>query len=208
MPDYFSAYLITCNLHIQMKRTFIAFNVPHSEPVKEAFETIRHKLRNERIRWTDEERLHITLKFLGDTDEEKIPSIVSAINKTIRAYDPFKVVLAGIGVFRNIYDTHAIWMGCKIEDRLASLKQELEASIATLGFETEKRAFSPHLTLGRVKKLRETKILPEILATYKERIFQEFIVNDLIFYESRLTPSGSLYTPIEKFTIDPSRSIS
>lgn len=191
-----------------MKRTFIAFDVPPSEAVKEAFETIRHKLRNDSISWTDKSRLHITIKFLGNTDEDKIQSIVSNITKTIRPYDKFKVTLEDIGVFRNIHDPKVIWMGCRIENSLTSFKQELEASMGTLGFVTESRAFKPHLTLGRVKLLRQTKTLLEIIATYKSRIFNEFIVGELILYESRLTPSGPVYTPIEKFTIDPSRSIS
>ncbi|HEX2393722.1 MAG TPA: RNA 2',3'-cyclic phosphodiesterase, partial [Bacteroidales bacterium] len=185
-----------------MKRTFIAFDITPSEAVKEVFETVRHKLRNERISWTDPDRLHITLKFLGDTTEEKIPSIVSAVNATVRPYDPFRVILTGLGVFRNIHDPHVIWMGCRIENSLVTFKQELEAAIGALGFEVEKRTFSPHLTLGRIKLIRQTNHLSEILTAYKEKVFQEFMVTDLIYYESRLTPSGSVYTPIDKFTID------
>jgi len=189
-----------------MKRTFIAFDIEPSETVREVYETVRKKLRNERINWIDPGNLHITLKFLGDTSEESIPSIIKAISKVIENYTPLRVILKGLGVFRNIHDPHVFWMGCKIEDDLLNLKQELEVSLNSFGYETEKRAFSPHLTLGRIKLLRQTNHLSEILASYRESVFQEFYLKEIVYYQSRLTSSGSVYTSLGKFTIAPARS--
>jgi len=189
-----------------MKRTFIAFDIIPSETVKEVFETVRHRLRNERITWIDPGNLHITVKFLGDTDDALIPEIISCANRITVAYEPFRLNLKGLGVFRNIHDPNVLWMGCRIEDSLAKLKNELELSLNSLGFETETRVFSPHLTLGRIKLLRQTNQLGELLTAYKDREFQEMMIHELVYYESRLTPLGSVYTQLQRFTIGPSRS--
>lgn len=189
-----------------MKRTFIAFDIKPSEKVKEVYEIVRHKLRNERINWIDPDNLHITLKFLGNTEEELIPELIKNTASVITTYNPFTLNLQGLGVFRNIHDPHVIWMGCRIEDSMAELKTELERALKNLGFESESRAFSPHLTLGRIKLIRQTNQLKELLTQYKDLEFQKIIIRELIYYESRLTASGSVYTPLHRFTIGPVQS--
>lgn len=189
-----------------MKRTFIAFDIEPSDTLKEVFETIRKNLHSERIRWADTDQLHITLKFLGDTEESLIPSINNALSGLVKKYDPFNVRLKGIGVFRNIHNPQVLWMGCHVEDQTVRLKQELESLMKQLGYEEEKRAFSPHLTLGRIKFLRDNRHLSGILSTYRDNVFQEITVTELKYYESKLTSSGSIYTPIKTFRVDPVQS--
>jgi 2'-5' RNA ligase len=189
-----------------MKRTFIAFDIKPSETVIGVYDTVRSRLRNGRISWIDQDKLHVTVKFIGDTEEILIPEIISAVSAVIKKYEPFKLSLQGLGVFRNIHDPHVMWMGCRIEDRLAGLKSELEVSLKALGFGAETKMFAPHLTLGRIKLLRETNQLKELLYEFNDKLFQEVMINELIYYESRLTSSGSVYTPLHRFTIGPSLS--
>jgi len=184
-----------------MKRTFIAFNINPSETVKETYEILRQRLRTERINWIDPGKLHITVKFLGDTEEDSLPAITDTLSQIIAPYKPFRINLHGLGVFRNIHDPHVIWMGCRIEDPMISLKAEIEESLGNFGFEPEKRGFSPHLTLGRIKMMRQTNQLSELIAIYKDQQFQELLIDELIFYESKLTSAGSVYTPIEVFRL-------
>jgi 2'-5' RNA ligase len=189
-----------------MKRTFIAFDIKPSETVIGFYDTLRSRLRDSRISWIDQDKLHITVKFLGDTEEVLIPQIISAVSVIIEKHEPFRLSLLGLGIFRNFHDPHVIWIGCRIEERLAGLKSELEVSLKAFGFMTETRKFAPHLTLGRIKLLRQTNQLKDLLYEFKGRFFQEVMINELIYYESRLTPSGSIYTPLHRFTIGPSLS--
>ncbi len=189
-----------------MKRTFIALDIIPDILLKEAIETIRQKLRGERISWTQTDSLHLTLKFLGDTPEEQIPLITKALAQTIMPFSPFKINLEGIGVFKNIHDPRVLWVGCRVDNQLPNLRDKIDSTLASLGFQNETRDFSPHITLGRIKMIRQIYSLSEILTTYKNKVFQESLINEVIFYESRLQPAGAVYTVIEKFTAHPSQS--
>jgi 2'-5' RNA ligase len=97
-------------------------------------------------------------------------------------------------------------MGCSIDNSLIKLREKIEEGMAELGFASEKRGYSPHLTIGRIKYLRQTDHLSKIIADYKSKVFQEIKVTELIYYESKLRPSGSVYIPIQKFTFGLSQS--
>jgi 2'-5' RNA ligase len=189
-----------------MIRTFIAFDIIPSEALTEVIQTIMHKLRNERITWVQPGTLHVTLKFLGDTGEQQIPLIKQSLAKSVLSCNPFRIMLEGIGVFKNIHDPRVLWMGCRTEKSLADLRDKIDLALNMLGYEKEARAFSPHITLGRIKLMRQTNHLSEIIAAFKEKVFQESQINEIIFYESRLSANGAVYTPIEKFKFPPSQS--
>lgn len=189
-----------------MKRTFIAFDVIPEPDLKSAYETVRQKLRNERITWVQPDRLHVTLKFLGDTGEEQIPLIRKALAETVVNYNPFRIKLEGLGIFKNVHDPRVLWIGCQTERSLAELRDKIDLTLSMLGFAKEDRSFSPHITLGRIKLMRQTNHLSEIITAFKDRIFQESVISEIIFYESRLSSEGSVYTVIEKFKVLPSQS--
>jgi 2'-5' RNA ligase len=184
-----------------MKRTFIAFDITPETETRSAYEVIRQKLRYENISWISDRNFHMTLKFLGDTPEENIPGICKTIRNCLTEFSSFPVILAGVGLFKNIHDPRVLWMGCRADAELEKIKTSLEKELAAFGFEPDERRFSPHLTLGRIKQVRQVNQLTEVISMFREKVFQVQEVKEIIYYESRLKPTGAVYTPIEVFRL-------
>ena len=182
-----------------MRRTFIAVDVVASEKVKELYELVRYRMRLEKVNWVATSNLHITLNFLGETEEELLPAITQSIESVIVGQTGFKLLLRSFGVFKSIHDPRVVWIGCDPCPPLQKIKKELDNNLSRLGFKPEYREFSPHLTLGRIKEIRQINQLAQLVATYKDAVFQEQLVKSIVLYESRLTSTGSEYTPIRNF---------
>jgi 2'-5' RNA ligase len=185
-----------------MKRTFIAFKINPSSKLMEEYDLLRHRLRAEKINWVLPEKLHITVKFMGDTENEKIPQMAVAIKRKLSAHRPFEIVLAGAGVFKNMHDPRVIWLGSNPCHQLQQVKMEIDEALAEFGFRTEQRAFVPHLTLGRIKMMRSHDQLAQWISRNKETIFQQQHVDEMLFLESMLTPQGPEYLELYKLRLD------
>ena len=137
-----------------MKRLFLAIDITPGTTLMDAYDNIRHTLRMEKINWVRKDQMHLTLAFLGDTEENIIPGLVSGIETAMKTHHSFSLTLAGLGVFRNIHDPRVIWIGCKSEKEFQEIKTGYRQGTGVTGFEVEDRPFSPHLTLGRIKSMR------------------------------------------------------
>jgi 2'-5' RNA ligase len=184
-----------------MKRLFLAIDINPGTPLLDAFDNLRHTLRMEKINWVRKDQMHLTLAFLGDTEEEIIPGLVSAMEAVVSANHSFTLTLAGLGVFRNIHDPRVIWTGCESEKEFGLIKGETDRVLTTLGFEAEERPFSPHLTLGRIKSIRHLNHLSQLIGVYKDTVFQSENIRKIVLYESRLTTDGPEYTPVQGFPL-------
>jgi len=184
-----------------MKRTFIAVGVKPTAKLKEDYDLVRYRLRLERINWISVDHLHITLNFLGDTDDQLIPEIVRYQEKVVSATPAFQLTLRSLGVFKSLQEPRVLWMGCDPCPGLGKIKSELDRDLSGLGFKPEGREFSPHLTLGRVKEIRQINQLAQLITLYKNVEVQTQTVENITFFESRLTPSGPEYLPIQVFSL-------
>lgn len=182
-----------------MKRTFIAMDIPSSNEIKECLKTMSGRLNNEKIKWTDPDNLHLTLKFLGDTKEDLISDISEKLRRISSDLSVFTVLIAGAGVFRNLRDPRIIWLGIQENSILAHMKNLIENNLSPLGFPPEKRGFSPHLTIGRIKFLRDRKNLEELLEIFNNKTIIKFDVTEIIYYESLLKKEGPEYVPLGRF---------
>lgn len=180
------------------KRTFIAVDIQPGNRLKEAFELIRYRMRLEKINWVETGNMHITLSFLGDTDENLLPGISDAIWSSAGQFQPFELVLKSFGVFKNLSDPRVLWFGCDASETLAQIKNRLDDLLLPMGFEPENRKYSPHLTLGRVKDIKQVNQLSQLITLYKDAVIQQQQIDRIVFYESRLTPQGAVYVPIQK----------
>jgi 2'-5' RNA ligase len=184
-----------------MKRLFLAADITPGKALLEAYDTIRHTLRMEKINWVRKDQMHLTLAFLGDTEDDIIPALISNLGPVMKTHHSFALTLAGLGIFRNIHDPRVIWTGCKPEDEFQQIKEETDKILRTMDFEVEDRPFSPHLTLGRIKLIRHLNHLSQLIGVYKDEIFQSETIRQIVLYESRLTPDGPEYTPVRKFIL-------
>ncbi|HJZ39301.1 MAG TPA: RNA 2',3'-cyclic phosphodiesterase [Bacteroidales bacterium] len=184
-----------------MKRLFIAVDIKPGDRLKEAIELVRKRLRKERIKWVDPDQMHLTLSFLGDTPEEVIPQLVNGLQKPMAGHIAFNLILETLGVFKSVHDPHVIWIGCRESAPFQQIKKEIDKSLPEYGFEPENRVFSPHLTLGRIKQLRQQNQLIQLITLNKDVIFQQQRIEYIVLYESRLNPEGPGYIPLHRFPL-------
>ncbi len=130
-------------------RVFIAI-YPPLEIREPLLRKARDLLPGNEFRWVKSANVHLTLKFLGDVEEERIAGLQESLDVVCGRHERFEVVPRGIGAFPSPWKARVIWAGVdKGTDALLALAKDLEGSLAALGFESEKRGFEPHITLGR-----------------------------------------------------------
>lgn len=172
-------------------RCFIAIELP--QEVLQKLSTLSQEL-PPGVSKVKKENMHITLKFLGEVDEKKLPDVVSVLGKCV--VPPFSVSLSGVGAFPKPYFPRVVWAGVHSEE-LARLAASIEESLDSLGFEKEK-AFSGHVTLARVKNPVE---LRQFFAAHADDLFGSFSVNEFVLKKSTLAPSGPVYETLKRFRL-------
>jgi len=143
------------------------------------------------VRWVRPAQMHLTLRFLGDTDTAKLPAIQAAMDAVAASNTSFEMRLGGIGCFPNRNRPRVIWVGLSGEEaRLSSLVAALEKELAHLGWEPEGKPFRAHLTLGRVKDERGAQGI-EWAANVQPLVVP---IEAIHLIESQLRPTGPVYT--------------
>jgi len=184
-----------------MIRLFIAINTP--QEMLPLLAGVRDRLEPTRadVRWEPDGKLHCTLKFLGDTGEEVLPDIISALEGVASSTPPFPIRYSGLGCFPDKREPRIIWVG--MEDAngiLQRLAQTVETRMEALGFKPEQRIYHPHVTLGRVQSSRRMR---ELLAMMETVIFQSSpaFLREIELVKSKLKARGSAYTMVAKMTL-------
>src|SRR5262249_37378934 len=149
-------------------------------------------------RWVHPDGLHITLKFLGIVGEEKRPLIEQTLCQ-IHA-TRFEVSLEKIGVFPNPRSPRVLWVGVESGPELAILATGTDQALASVGFEREKRPFTPHVTVARFKETTRTRSVDSVLAE-PSLSFGTMTATEFHLYESKLSPKGASYSQLASFAL-------
>ena len=184
-----------------MKRIFIAIKAEAGETLSKIVSSLKSRLVNESIKWTSLDNIHITLAFLGDTEENMIKVISSKLKESCEGSGKFQLTIRGIGVFKNLSDPRVIWTGIESSEKLTQLYSTVINGLIEAGIKMEQRPFKPHLTLGRIKYLNDKLALKNLLDIYQDAEIQKVPVNEVIIYESLLKPTGPIYKPVAKFML-------
>ena len=176
-------------------RLFVAVNLPSD--IRERLWSCSEPLRCKgyRIRWVGAESLHMTLKFLGDVQDEREPALIAAVDAAVTRSKPFLLPIESLGVFPSPSRARVILVGCKAVPPLELIQQRLERQVEMLGCTPEARTFRPHITLGRVKRGVRASDLKG-LNDWLEQIecSSEFTVRAVDLMRSELGRSGARYT--------------
>lgn len=178
-----------------MIRTFISIDLP--ENIKRNISDLQNRLKvlGGRVGWVRPEAIHLTLKFLGDIDEKKIPEIEAATRKAGKEFNPFHIQILGLGVFPNFKKPRIIWLGVNEGgDNLIRLQSKIEDEIEKIGYPREERNFKPHLTIGRVKETHGLKQLIDTIDAEREIDLDGFDATEVLIMKSELRPDGAIYT--------------
>ena len=176
-------------------RTFIGVAI--AEPVREQLVSLQETLRAaaKQVKWVEPQNLHLTLKFLGEVDETELYAVCKSTQQAVAESAPFSMHVAGVGAFPNARRPRVIWSGIRDgADELTFLHDLLEEEFRAQGYPREDRAFTPHLTLGR---MRQPKPTPELAAAFDKLTIWEggtTFVRELLVMSSQLSPQGPTYT--------------
>jgi RNA 2',3'-cyclic 3'-phosphodiesterase len=184
-----------------MKRIFIAVKIEPGNTLMSMVSDMKTSLKDEKIKWTDPGNFHITLAFLGDTEEEKIRAVGKMLKMVSGGSGGFELLIKGAGVFKNIHDPRILWTGIEPSKKLDNLFESVRAGLKETGISIEERNFNPHLTLGRIKSVKENGTLKSLIARYRDVEIQTQEIEEVILYESLLFHSGPVYKPLGKFTL-------
>lgn len=184
-----------------MKRLFASIKIKADSQFLALFEELKQGLRHEKIKWVEVDNLHLTLKFFGETHEDKVQEIVEALNSGIENHEKFSLKISTLGIFGSSYNPKLIWAGLQNTKPLLKLVTSVNKEIEKIGFFQDRQNFVPHLTLGRIKNLSDRNLFQEIISDYKEEYFQEVLVTEVYLFESTLTCEGPIYKVIKKFEL-------
>ena len=153
-------------------------------------------------KWVNVNGIHLTLKFLGYVDPDRIPEITEALAGAAKHQFAVSIQARGCGFFPNARRPNVLWVGVNALE-LTPLQQEVEEKMEELGFEKENRAYSPHLTLARFKDNRGLLPLAKETEKFAEKDFGSFTANSFTLYESILRPQGAEYHNLHDFLLKP-----
>lgn len=176
-------------------RGFIAIEIDSFPKIIEFENEIKRSGAN--LKLVEPQNIHITLKFLGDTDENLIDKIEEILKESVKESEPFEIILKGAGVFPNQNYIKVMWIGIENTEPMGKISYKIDELISDLGFQKEKRKFSAHLTVARVKSAKNKDKLIQIIDKYKETEFGKIKVDSIKLKQSELTPKGPIYTTLK-----------
>ena len=179
-------------------RTFIAVLIPPPPRLANVRRSLTEM--NKPVAVVGLEKLHITLKFLGDTPADQLDTIRNAIATAIVGQSPFTIELRSLGAFPRPDRPSVVWVGLQSAEPLISLARRLESLLEPLSFAPETRPFSPHLTLARIKG-RPPQSLFDLLRRHAATSFGTIDVRQIEFIHSQLHPDGSRYSTLSSHTL-------
>lgn len=181
----------------QTIRTFFAVKIQPEDKLRNAVGHLQKSLSDEAVKWVEPDNLHLTLKFLGDIPVEDAEQLKEKFCETVSKFQPFKIGLHGLGFFKSKGQPRVLFVNIENLEPLKEIFTEIEVLAAAHGFEPEMRKFKPHLTLARIKYLKNKKLFYGEVENYLDTYFQEVEVSEMIFYQSILKPAGPEYRPLK-----------
>jgi RNA 2',3'-cyclic 3'-phosphodiesterase len=177
-------------------RVFIAALLPEEIRlrVSEYIESLKPNI--EGAKWEKYEKLHVTLKFLGEAEESTAAQVSDTVENLCLKYSPFKMNITRFGGFPDLENPRVLFIGLSPNEELSAFQNDIERELEALGFKKDARRFIPHITAGRVKKRFGIKS-PIPIA---EKI--AFDISEIGVIKSELNPKGSVYKPLRVFDLN------
>lgn len=184
-----------------MKRLFLALKIHPDKHFSLEFEALKHSLDHESIHWVALHNLHITLKFLGETEENSIPGILKTVTAIANNTTPFIVNLHHLGIFGSQYAPKIIWIGINPYHHLTQLMKTINQNLEIVGFKPEQQNLVPHLTLGRIKQLKDKILFHHLCNQFREITTEPKDVTEITLFESILKKEGPEYVSLHEFKL-------
>lgn len=151
------------------------------------------------IRWVPTSKIHLTLKFLGDVSETNVAALTGILQADAANHKVFEISVGGYGVFPNMKRPRVIWVGVEAPEELGNLQRRIEAEAERLGYAPDLRKFNPHLTIARVARNADPKLvrqISEVMAAQKLGFLGAARISEVHLYRSDLQPGGTVYSKL------------
>ncbi len=181
-------------------RAFISADLPPIPSIESLIRELRDASRG--LKLVSADHIHVTLKFLGDTEDGLVPEIVSAMREASAGIAPFALAVRHTGGFPDLSRPRVLWLGLEGAEPLARLARALDEHLRALGFGPETRPWSAHLTVARVRDPRSLGRAQEILRSHAADTFAEARVEEIRLKKSVLRPQGPEYTTVESVRLE------
>ncbi|MBI5639004.1 MAG: RNA 2',3'-cyclic phosphodiesterase [Nitrospirae bacterium] len=146
------------------------------------------------VKWVAEKNIHITLKFLGNTEESLVGTVRESLKKKVSNHSPLSITISGVGAFPDIRRPRVIWVGIGDSPALKDLQRDVEKEMVGLGFTAEERPFSPHLTIGRIRSPKGMPAMQKELEKIMDTRFPDLEVKGITLMKSELKSGGPEYS--------------
>lgn len=155
------------------------------------------------IRWVEPQNMHLTLKFLGDVDENETYRICQSLQQAAGGHHAFQYECQGAGAFPKVERPRTLWVGVgQGRDEIIALQADIDGAMADLGYAPDPKRYLPHLTIGRVKKPgRWLADVSRLICENADFHAGTAPLDEVILYSSELTPEGPIYAPIGRSSL-------
>ena len=192
-------------------RAFIAIELPAVilQQIGEIETRLKSQMPPDCIRWVKPDSIHLTLKFLGQVPSDQIDLITASLKNALTPHHAFALEVADAGCFPDLHHPRVIWVGVKEDPPghiLQHVQRSVENAISPLGYPTEARDFSPHLTLGRIARdVRTTdlKKVGDVIGASQIGLLGRWDVINVALIKSDLRPTGAMYTVLARAPLTP-----
>lgn len=198
------AYFCAPKLQIMYtKRTFLAISIPSTTEFPALVEKLKKNLTHEKyINYCRPENVHLTLKFLGSTPVDDIPSIIEACQKVAKRHQPFTMDFDRTGFFGSNHVPRVLWLGMNNQPQaLFDLEADLLDAFDDLGYLRDRQNFVPHLTVCRIKSLVDKQFFLQVCNSIEQKTYLHADVKELVYYQSILQPTGPIYKVLKKIPL-------
>ncbi len=191
-----------------MWRLFISLPLPEALLARAAREAERLERAlgpfSRDLRFTRVESIHLTLKFLGETPEHLLPALSEALARAAASTAPFPIEFHEVGAFPSPAEPRVLYLGAAPDsaEPLRALARAVEQSFEPLGFATERRPFTPHLTLARVKERRHARAIGKRVAELRTDERTDFVAERIALMRSELRPEGARYSVLSECALE------
>jgi RNA 2',3'-cyclic 3'-phosphodiesterase len=187
-------------------RLFVAVTLPAAvnEAVMKAQDTLRRAAPENQVRWSRRDQLHLTLRFLGDVEAERLSALTEALQHCGQQFAPLHLRAEDIGFFPDARRPHVVWVGVQeAQDQLRRLQAAVQAATAPFTTEKPEQHFTGHVTFGRFKGLRrpDADAIVTLAKQAAQRPFGQWVANEIEIIQSELSPKGAQYTTLAELAL-------
>lgn len=183
-------------------RLFAAVKIHPSPDLLNIYYKLKSGLKYEKIKWVEEENFHVTLKFFGETPEDKIPGIINELKEAAINSQSFQLYLENTKIFGSSYKPKIVWFGINPCNELQQLHANIQKQLLNIGYEPGSENFVSHLTIGRIKYIQDKNFFQKIIDEYKKTSIQTVEVKKFYLFESILRKEGPVYRVIDTFDLN------